>query len=136
MLFPMDSLKICALTLPRSPLIPRRLLSAMKLATNLEFLQIYVRTENTSKVAVRFIEVLPDLPRVTSLRLISSARDCATCLPVAYLQNITRLELGRGVYIDGLPSSLRSLALQNLSIDAEGYAQCLLSSVWQWSLSA
>ena len=29
------------------------------------------------------------------------------------------------MYIDGLPSSLRSLALQNLSIGAEGYAQML-----------
>lgn len=123
MLFPMDSLKICAPMLPRSLRIPRRLLSAMKLATNLEFLQIYVHTKNTSKVAVRFIEMLPDLPRVTSLRLIS--QKCATCLPVACLQNITRLELGQGVYIDGLPSSLRSLALQKLSIDAEGYAQML-----------
>lgn len=131
MLFPLDSLKVCALKLPRSPMVLSRLWSAMKLAKNLEFLQISIHSKNTSSMAVRFIEVLPELPRVTSLRVISSGQDMvtrlpvATCLPVAYLPHITHLELGQRVYTGGLPSNLRSLALQNLSISDQGYAQML-----------
>ena len=123
LLFPMDSLKVCALTLPRKPLSPSGLQHAMKLARNLEFLQIYVHTENTARIAVKFIDVLPDLPRVASLRLISSG--CATCLPVTCLQHVTHLELGRGVYCDALPSGLRSLVLQTLSTCDPGYPQML-----------
>ena len=123
LLFPMDSLRVCGLTLPSTLMSLSTLQSAMKLARNLEFLQVYVATEDTARIAVKFIAVLPDLPRVASLRVISSG--CATCLPVTCLQHVTHLELGQGVYCDGLPTSLRSLAMQTCSTHHQGYAQML-----------
>ena len=123
LLFPMDSLRVCAFTLPRTPQSQSTLQSAIKLAKNLEFLQIYVQTHNTSKLVLRLIEMLPDLPKVSSLRVVTDG--CATCLPVMYLQHIAHLELGLGVYFDDLPSSLRSLAVQTLGTRYQGYAEML-----------
>ena len=124
LLLPMDSLKVCAFTLPGHPTSQAKLHGALKLAKNLEFLQIYVQTEKTSMLALQVIEVLPDLPKVSSLQIVTAG--CATCLPAACLQHITHLELGSGVYFDCLPSSLRSLAIQFLACKLlEGYTEML-----------
>ena len=77
-LFPMDSLKFCAFALPRTPQSQITLQSAMKLAKNLEYLQMYAQTENTSRLVLRLIGMLPDLPQVSSLQIVTGG--CATCL--------------------------------------------------------
>ncbi len=66
-----------------------------------------------------FVEVLSDLPKITTLR-VATARH-PICLPSVHLQHITSLELGVNVSFNVPPQRLCSLVLEDLQLDYEGY---------------
>ncbi len=53
-LFPLQSLRVLAFSLPSRPREPDIFQAAVRLAPNLEFLQLYVKTRNTTVSALRF----------------------------------------------------------------------------------
>ena len=85
----------------------------------LECIQVYAHTQVTAERLVSFLEVLSDLPKVTTLR-VATARH-PICLPSVHLQHVTSLELGVNVSFDVPPRRLCSLFLQDLKLDYEGY---------------
>ena len=118
-LFPLESLKVLAIFLPSRPREPDIFQAAVRLAPNLECLQLYVQTHNATVSALRFLTVLAELPKVTSLRLVTNGN--AACLLPSYLMHITNLELGRQVYFRQVPPKLRELCLDGLDLDYLGY---------------
>ena len=118
-LYPLENLKVLAASLPGRPREPDIFQAAVRLAPNLEFLQLYVQTHNATVSALRFLTVLAELPKVTSLRLVTNGN--AACLLPSYLMHITCLELGRQVYFRQVPPKLRELCLEGLNFDYLGY---------------
>ncbi len=118
-LFPLESLKVLAISLPSRPREPDIFQAAVRLAPNLEFLQLYVNTHNATESALRFLPVLAELPKVTSLRLVTNGN--AACLLPSCLMHITCLELGCQVYFRQVPPKLRKLCLEGLDLDWLGY---------------
>jgi len=118
-LFPLENLKILATSLPGRSREPDIFQAAVRLAPNLECLQLYVQTHNATVSALRFLTVLAELPKVTSLRLVTNGN--AACLLPSYLMHITNLELGRQVYFRQVPPKLRELCLEGLDLDYLGY---------------
>ena len=118
-LFPLESLKTLAFSLPNQPRAPHISQAALRLAPNLEFLQLYVSTHNSTVSAVGFLTVLAELPKVTSLRLVTNGN--AACLLPGYLMHITRLELGHQVHFRQVPPKLRELCLEGFDLDYPGY---------------
>lgn len=123
LLFPLDSLRCCAFTLARNPNSQSALQGVMQGAPNLDFMQMYIGTQRTVQHALKYIKVLPDLPKLTSLRIVSQG--IAVCLLANLLQHMTHLELGKNVYFKVLPLRLRSICFQTLDIDYEGYPDML-----------
>ena len=118
-LFPLESLKILAFTLPNQPRVPHIPQAALRLAPNLEFLPLYVNTHNSTMSALGFLSVMAELPKVTSLRLVTNGN--AACLLPSYLMHITRLELGHQVHFRQVPPKLRKLCLEGFNPDYLGY---------------
>ncbi len=118
LMFPMLSLRTFAFSLPRTR-SQKNLQSAVRSAPNLECIQAYAHTQVTAERLVSFLEVLSDLPKVTTLR-VATARH-PICLPSVHLQHITSLELGVNVSFVVPPQRLCSLILQDLKLDYEGY---------------
>ena len=127
-LFPLESLRVLAFSLPSRPREPDIFQAAMRLAPNLEFLQLYVKTRNTTVSALCFLAVLAELPNVTSVRLVTKGN--TACLSSSYLMHITRLELGCQVYFRQLPPRLRELYLEGLDLDWLGY-EAMMSALQQ-----
>ena len=119
-LSPLENLKVLATSLPPGrPREPDIFQKAICLAPNLEILQLYMQTHNATVSALRFLTVLAELPKVTSLRLVTNGN--AACLLPSYLMHITCLELGRQVYFRQVPPKLRELCLEGLDLDYLGY---------------
>ncbi len=68
LMFPMSSLRTFAFSLPGTR-SQKDLQSAVQCAPNLECTQVYAHTQVTAERLVSFLEVLPDLPKVTTLRV-------------------------------------------------------------------
>ena len=122
---PMTSLRVLAFSLARKPNDQTTLQNAVRKAPNLEYLQIYVDTAVTAQRALNFVGVLPELPKVKSLRLATKGN--AICLPVECLQHITLLELGSQVSFTQTPPQLCNLSLEKLDLEYEGYPAMMSS---------
>ena len=118
-MFPLDSLRTLAFSLPNQPRAPHVSKAALRLAPNLDFLQLYVSTHNSTVSALGFLTVLAELPKVTSLRLVTNGN--AACLLPSYLMHITRLELGHQVHFRQVPLKLHELCLEGFDLDYLGY---------------
>jgi len=88
-LFPLESLRVLAFSLPSRPREPDIFQAALRLAPNLEFLQLYVKTHNTTESALRFLTVLAELPKLTSVRLVTQGN--AACLSSSYLMHVSHV---------------------------------------------
>ena len=120
LLFPTNSLQTIAFSLPRKPKDQAPFQNAVRRAPTLECLQLYVKTPVTAQRAVNFLNILPELPKVVSLRLVT--RGHPACLPAEYLQHITTLELGTEVSFSGHPPALSSLTIESLDSRYDNYA--------------
>jgi len=118
LMFPMPSLRTFAFSLPRTR-SQKNLQNAVRCAPNLECIQAYAHTQVTAERLVSFLEVLPDLPKVSNLR-VATARH-PICLPSVHLQHITSLELGVNVSFDVPPQRLCNLVVEDLQLDYQGY---------------
>ncbi len=115
---PMSSLRTIAFGVPRTR-SQKNLQDAIRCAPSLECIQVYAHTQVTAERLVSFLEVLSDLPKVTTLRVATAS--CPICLPSVYLQHITSLELGVNVSFKLPPQRLGSLLLEGLQLDYKGY---------------
>lgn len=111
-LSPLQSLKVFAFLLPRKPKEQQKHQDAVRLLPNLENLQIFVQTGMGRDHVLNFIQVLPELPNVSSLRVCASGTDIS--LPSETLEHISHLELGLNVTFSQPPSQLSSLVLERL----------------------
>ncbi len=116
---PMTSLRVLAFSLARKPNDQTTLQNAVRKAPNLEYLQIYVDTAVTAQRALNFVGVLPELPKVKSLRPVTKGN--AICLPVECLQHVTLLDLGTQVSFIQTPPQLCNLTLEKLDLEYESY---------------
>ena len=120
-LSPLSNLRTFAFCLPRNPHGQRPYRDAVRLLPSLQCLQIYFTTKTSVDHIHTFLHVLRDLPRVTSLRVVTN--EIALCLPSKFLQNMLTLELGKQVRIGPLFSSLRHLELERLDLGCLGYKE-------------
>jgi len=116
LMFPMPSLTTFAFSRNRRQ---KHLQDALRCAPNLDCIQVYADTQGTTKRLASFLEVLLDLPKVTTLRV--AAAKHPICLPSVHLQHVTSLELGVNVSFRVPPQRLRSLVLEDLQLDHESY---------------
>jgi len=120
---PMLNLRVLAFCLPRKPNSASYFQNAVRGAPNLECLQIYAHSSITAERIIKFLQFLPDLAKLVSLR-VDTARH-HVCLPAECLKHITMLELGSHVHFIGRPNSLHRLVLENLDKENQGYIAML-----------
>jgi len=125
--FPMTGLRDLAFLLPAKPKMSQYW-DAVACLPNLTSLHVYTQTPKANSYMPHFLEVLPSLCRVKLLQVATWGQ--RLCLSAHSLQHVTELQLGSGVTIDHLPACLRTLRLQALQINIEGYLT-LFSEVQQ-----
>jgi len=125
--FPIIGLRDLAFVLPAKPKLSQYW-DAVACLPNLTSLHVYTQTSKANSYMPRFLEVLPSLCRVNLLQVATLGQHL--CLCAHSLQHVTQLQLGSGVTIDHLPACLRTLRLQALQINIEGYLT-LFSEVQQ-----
>lgn len=108
-IFPLNHLRVLAFLLTRKAKLTQYW-SVLDTIPNLEFLQIYSETEKAAARIPDFLQVMPRLKKVTTLKVATD--HFFLCLPAKYLQHVTHLQLGGQVTVDHLPTALRLLRLE------------------------
>lgn len=119
-ILPMNNLRVLAFLLTRKAKLTQYW-SVLEAMPNLEFLQVYSETEKAAARIPDFLQVMPRLKKVTTLKVATD--HFFLCLPAKHLQNVTHPQLGGQVTADHLPTALRLLHLEvfNDGLNADAY---------------
>ena len=118
--FPLSNLRTLAFQLHNQPGMDLVQLAIQSLAA-LETLHIFTSTANATAMIASVLEVMPSIPKVTSLRIVTGSN--RVCLPSALLLHLTALEMGLHVTIDHVPARLCCMRLEDLQSSPAEYSE-------------
>ena len=113
------ALRTFAFNLPRKTREVKAFQVAARHFPNLQCMQIFVTSEATRDRPMNFIEVLPELPKVVSLKVCTGAH--AMCLPTKCIQHIRCLELGESVSFKQPGAPLHKVVMQSFCTSQQGF---------------